>query len=260
MWLIPDAPALDERIAESGWTPDAPGAWCDRCGSTVGPFEESEFGCAQCRGARPAWDRAVRLGEHSGELRQWIHEVKFTRFHALGTRLGRLLGTQLRLCGLAGDRVVICPMPTTWRRRTVRGIDHAGAIARGAALELSAPSRRLLTRRHRPSQQSLPASARRRNVSGAFARRDGVSIGRRHVVLIDDVTTTGSTAQAAARALRRGLRGEDRPESVWLAVLAVAPRPGTDENRTGGNPAKTPAKPAASDVGQNFPARDALTS
>lgn len=242
MWLVPDAPALEERIALSGWAPDPLGAWCDRCGSTVGPHEESEFGCAQCRGSRPAWDRAVRLGEHAGELREWIHELKFTRFRAVGIGLGRLLGKQLRACGLPEESPIVCPMPTTWRRRTARGIDHAAAIARGAAIELKAPSGRLLTRRHRPSQQSLPASGRRRNVSGAFARRKDADVGGRHVVLIDDVTTTGSTARAAARALRRGLRGSERPASVWLAVAAVAPRPGTDGDSPAGNPAESPAK------------------
>jgi len=234
LWLAPEAPRLAQRMSDAGWAPDEAGAWCDRCAGTVGPSEENEFGCAVCRGARLPWARAVRLGEHSGPLREWVHEVKFTRFRALGVELGRELGKQLRRAGLPGEGVVVCPAPTSWRRRVARGIDHSGAIAQGVARELGAPVERLLKRAHRASQTELPASERRRNVSGAFRRRgrghawEGLS--GRTLVLVDDVMTTGSTARAAVRAAA-GRRGEGpRPAAVWLAVLAVAPRPGSEES------------------------------
>lgn len=222
LWLAPTAPKLAQRMIESDWTPDELGVWCDRCGHSVGPHEENEFGCAECRGSRPAWDRAVRLGRYDGALRDWVQEVKFTRFRALGIDLGRQLGEQLRRAGLPETRVVVCPAPTSWRRRVGRGIDHSAAIATGVAAELRAPMRRLLSRAHRATQQGLVGSERRRNLRGAFRRRRNADVGGRVVVLVDDVMTTGATARGAVRAIKHGLRGPDRPGGVWLAVASVA--------------------------------------
>ncbi len=229
MWLAPEAPRLAQRMSDAAWAPDALGDWCDRCGETVGRYEENEFGCSQCRGSRPGWARVVRLGEHGGTLRDWIHEVKFARYRALGIELGRELAKQLRRAGLPEQNVVICPAPTTWRRRVSRGIDHSGTIALGVSQELRAPVERLLAKKHTPSQQTLVESERRRNVSGAFRRLGKSSPGGRLVVLVDDVKTTGATARAACRALSGGLSTDERPSGVWLAVLGVAPRPGAKE-------------------------------
>ena len=232
LWLAPTAPPFRQRAARAGWSPDAPGRWCDRCGLSVGPYEENEFGCAECRGSRPPWDRAVRLGEHRGELRRWIHEIKFTQFRRLGVSLGRELGAQLRAAGCPGRHAVVCPMPMAYRHRVARGIDHAGAIASGVARELGLPLMRPLRRAHRPSQTDLPASQRQKNVAGAYTRRRAHQRPRfagKTVILVDDVLTTGASARAAARALTRGLPEPGRPAAVWLAVLAAAPRPGSED-------------------------------
>lgn len=176
----------------------------------------------------------VRLGEHAGPLRDWVHEVKFTRFQALGVTLGHRLGRRVIEAGGDGPGWLVVPAPTTRRRRLARGVDHAGAIAAGVAAETGWPVRRLLARRHRPSQTSLPASERKRNAAGAFRRRGGARLGDARVLVVDDVMTTGATASAACRALVKGLKAAERPEAVWVAVVAVAPRPGA------GDPGGTP--------------------
>jgi len=229
VWLAPSAAPVDERAAAAGWAPEALGAWCDRCGVSVGPHEENEFGCAACRGSRPPWGRVVRLGEHAGPLRDWVHEVKFARFRTLGVSLGRTLGRRVIEAGGEGSEWLIVPAPTTRRRRLARGVDHAGAIAAGVAAETGWPVRRLLARRHRPSQTSLPASERKRNAAGAFRRRGGAGLAGARVLVVDDVMTTGATASAACRALVKGLKPGERPGTVWVAVVAVAPRPGTSD-------------------------------
>lgn len=227
-WLEPEADVLSRRAASCGWIPDVFGVYCDRCGRTVGPAEADEFGCSGCRGKRLPYRRFVRLGEHDGELRRWIHEVKFTRWRRLGVDLGRVLGERLAQAGLAPgaltrpERLCVTPTPTTWRRRLARGVDHAAAIAAGVAIELQAPLVRAIGRRHRPSQLAVAPSARRRNVAGAFFPLWGVNLEGWTVVLVDDVRTTGATLRAASRALRAG-RG--KPEAIWAAVLATAREP-----------------------------------
>lgn len=229
-WLEPTALPLARRMAQCGWAPDVFGAFCDRCGRTVGPHEGDEFGCSGCRGTRLPWARFVRLGAHEGDLRQWVHEVKFTRWRRLGADLGAMLGDRVAAAGLGPgipgrpQRLCVAPMPTTWRRLAERGVDHAGAIAEGVARRLRAPLVRALRRRHRPSQVEVTASQRLRNVSGAFRPVWGVDLSGWTVVLVDDVRTTGATLRAASRAL--GRMQERRPAEIWCAAVAVARDPG----------------------------------
>ncbi|MEO1129035.1 MAG: phosphoribosyltransferase family protein [Planctomycetota bacterium] len=220
-WLSPVAEPLSRRIADGLWAPDAPDAFCDICGSDVGPYEASEFGCAACCARRLPWSRFVRLGRYAPPLERWVQEVKFGAFHALGRDFGRLLGCALREAGVLeslGAAPVIVPLPTSVRRRMVRRIDHAGVIAQGVARELGASLVRALRRGHRPSQRAVAPSERAANVRGAFRAR-GVG-GGRSAVLVDDVTTSGATLRAAARELRRAGWGE-----LWVACVAVTPAP-----------------------------------
>lgn len=226
-WLDPVSLPLAERARDAEWQADPPSNYCEHCGCSLGEFESSELGCSRCASARLPWDRCVRLGSYAPPLAEWICEVKFTRFRALGYDLGRALGRSLRVSGLplASSRVVIVPVPCSLRRRLSRGIDHAAVIARGVAWELGLPLVRALRRRHRPSQRAVALSARVSNVSGSMLRRNRVNLSGTLAVLIDDVMTTGATMRAAARSLRTGLV-EIRPRSVWAAVAAVTPDPG----------------------------------
>lgn len=229
-WLMPTALPLARRMELCGWAPDAPGAYCERCGSTTGPHETDEFGCAECRGTRPPWGRFTRLGAYEGALGEWVREVKFQRNRWLGESLGRELGAALARAGVGAAAVggkgssapiAVVPVPTSAWHRIGRGLDHTMAIARGVAWALDGRVVRALRRRHRPSQLSVPVSQRAANVSGSMLprrrwdKREGAQI-----ILIDDVMTTGATIRAAARAL---IRGGARAESVWIGVVSVTP-------------------------------------
>lgn len=231
IWLSPVAEPLPIRMRREGWRPDDPGDYCGRCGEAVGPHEADEFGCSACRSVNWPWARFVRLGAYEAPLAGWIAEVKFSRWRAMGRSLGRELGVALRNAGAAEiepERWVVVSVPTTWRRRMARGIDHARFLAEGVARELDVPLERPLRARHRASQRSVPAGARARNAAGRFGLRPGARLAGRHVILVDDVRTSGGTMAAATRALlgrsrRRGERTTGRgAAAVWAACVAVA--------------------------------------
>jgi ComF family protein len=228
IWLGLVTPPLPERIADAGWTPDPPAAYCHRCGTTR--LRHGPATCEACDGLKFPWEQVVRLGEFQGLLREMVHEVKFTRWRRLGTDLGRMLGRSVGDVLRTSLPVVVVPMPTTFRRRMVRGIDQALVIARGVARELDCPLAKALERQHRPSQTALPRSERIRNLTGSMRLRRGYDLAGHLAVLVDDVTTTRASLVAAARALRVVAKGEPPPR-IWAAVLGGTPDAGRPRRR-----------------------------
>lgn len=114
----------------------------------------------------------------------------------LARAVGVLLAAQASKCGLVGNVIAFVP---SGRRARTRGFDHTELIARAAGRSLGVPVRRLLVRAHEGLRQAdVPFMERRSNVRGRFAAR--ATNGR--VLLIDDVFTTGATAEACSLALR----------------------------------------------------------
>jgi ComF family protein len=120
-----------------------------------------------------------------------------------------------RLRALAAE--VVIPVPLHWRRRLARGYNQSEVLARALAGALGLPCRPVWLRRVRPTPQQTrqTPAGRRTNVRGAFRCRPWARLRGRTVLLVDDVLTTGSTCDEAARALRAA--GAVR---VVVAVLA----------------------------------------
>jgi ComF family protein len=152
-----------------------------------------------CRSGRRGFDEAFCYGAYEGTLRKLIHLFKYGGMRRLAKPLGDLLAE-----ALPGDREfdAVVPVPLHWRRRWQRGFNQSKllgkAIARRRGIPLIDGLRRAGATR---SQAGLSGSARRENVAGAFRARRRVT-GLR-ILLIDDVMTTGATAGACARALKR---------------------------------------------------------
>ncbi len=246
-WFGMTRAPLAARAEAAGWSPDPSGGYCPGCGTSAGAFEversdRSPLGgtCAACRVRRPPWDHFVRLGVYEGLLKALVREVKFTRWRALGTELGRLLGArvaaELARAGIEPERVVIVPVPMSWGRRVGRGIDHALVLARGVSAATGSPLVRALRRSHRPPQTEVPTSARAANVRGSMRSIESDAVAGRVVVLVDDVRTTGATLREACRALRGERRSvsDSSPAIVIAAVLASAGERGRRTAGAGG--------------------------
>ncbi len=180
-------------VCAAATEPVPPG--CPSCGSP-GPA----LRCPSCRAAPPAFHGVASGGLHGGPLADAVHALKYADRPDLAGPLGRWLAG--RVPAPPGAAVAWVPLAT--RRRVERGYDQSMLLAEAYARAARRPLLRgLLVRvRETPPQVGRDRAARSRNVAGAFAA-DRRAAGR-EILLVDDVVTTGATADAAARALSAG--------------------------------------------------------
>jgi len=161
--------------------------------------------------------QATAVGVYSGLLRDAVLRVKRSHQEPLTLALGRLLADQLRARPDWVDPDLVLPVPMHWTRRLLRGVNGPELLAEAVASELSLPSvtRLLSCRRRTKKQGTLLPAARRRNVRGAYGVARRGRLAAKHVLLVDDVLTTGATLDELTRVLQRA-----GAESVSAAVLA----------------------------------------
>jgi ComF family protein len=193
---------------------------------------DDEGRCPLCRLGLTGFDAVYSYGSYEGTLRTLVHLYKYEKIHTLAKPLGELLARTLP----REERFdAVVPMPLHWRRRWERGFNQSELLAKEIARRWNAPVLKAVRRvKATASQAGLTNAKRRANMSGAFAPSRslfGKSLGARfgftksvslkgaRLLLIDDVLTTGATAAACARALKRaGAR------HVTLAAVARTDR------------------------------------
>jgi ComF family protein len=184
---------------------------CTRCWS---PGDDLPF-CASCERDPPAYHRLRAAFVYRGVARELVHALKFRGMSTLGAPMGRLLAEALDGYGI--EPALIVPVPLAGMRRRTRGYNQAETLARALGSLMGAPVEARALKRTRntsPQARSADALTRRRNVASAFEARPQHVAGR-SVLLVDDVTTTGATLDACARALL-----EAGAARVWAAAFA----------------------------------------
>lgn len=212
----------DDPIAKRMWADvtflDAP--WCEACGL---PFEYAVPGgslCARCAVKRPGFDRARAAMGYDEGSRALILSFK----HGGRTEGLASFAAQMRRAGrdvLSGADMLI-PVPLHPTRLIKRRYNQAALLARALARITPAnfaPDVLFRTKRTQ-SQGGFNARARAENVRGAFSVKQPARIKGRHLVLIDDVYTTGATLEACARTLKRA--GAAQVDGICLARVAKA--------------------------------------
>lgn len=198
--------------------------------------------CTLCRLGQNGYDAVFTYGSYEGTLRKLIHLFKYEKIYTLAKPLGALLARALP----REERFdAVVPMPLHWRRQWERGFNQSELLAKEVAGRWNVPVVRAIRRvKATPPQAGLTNAKRRANVTGAFstarpwrravrflARNGRVGAWLRHrsragflrlprlngarVLLVDDVLTTGATAAACARALKRA-------GASHITLLAVA--------------------------------------
>jgi len=172
--------------------------------------------CARCRRGHRLVDRALAAGAYDGALRAIVHSLKYDGRRSLAVPLGALM--RERGADVLTGAAYAVPVPLHRQRRRARGFNQAADLAR----HLGLPTCHALARvRETRTQTDLPAAARHRNVSGAFALapRAAARVSERVIVLVDDVSTTGATLEACAVVLKEAGAKEVRALTAARVVL-----------------------------------------
>jgi ComF family protein len=178
---------------------------CSRCGVPVSVRSVHDE-CPACVRRPPAFHSAraaaLYLPATAGlnALAAAVHALKYGRRRRVAAALGSLLAARYPY----GPGALLVPVPLHVNRLRTRGFNQAVLLARALAgrRRLEVAARALVRLRDTHMQPGLSAAERRRNLRGAFIVREPATMAGRHVVLVDDVLTTGATADACAAVLR----------------------------------------------------------
>jgi ComF family protein len=187
---------------------------CQTCGLPLQATDEAT--CAVCLAKPPRISRS-RAAVAYGELaRSLAIRLKYGRKVALARTMARYMAPLVRD---GGDRLLV-PVPLHRTRLWSRGFNQSALVAREISrrLGIAADPLALSRIRRTPPLKGMSPIQRRKTVADAFRVRDKAAVAGKTVILIDDVLTTGSTAEACARTLKRA--GAARVELVsWARVV-----------------------------------------
>ncbi len=190
--------------------------YCPECGICYADASAPVYPCLACRMSPPAWSGLAFHGPYEGGLRELVQRHKFGRELGFGRLLAFLAAQAWALRGLNRPDMIV-PVPMLQGQVLRRGFNQSLELARmlGRLMSLPVSAHGMRKIRETMVQSSLGRSARRGNVAGAFAASGEVRA--RHILIVDDVMTTGATLTACARACL-----EAKAARVDVFVLARA--------------------------------------
>jgi competence protein ComFC len=171
------------------------------------PFEgliPGEFACPNCEDRTPAFDCVVSARLARGILRDLIHRFKYGRQFYLRRVLAQTLVEGMQDARIQSNPVDgLVPVPLHPTRLRERGFNQAEALAETLAKQAQLPMMRFLERRrYTDTQTRFDRVERMQNLRKAFAMRKNTKVRGKHLLLLDDVMTTGSTLHECALVLR----------------------------------------------------------
>jgi ComF family protein len=219
-------PGLDLCVECDAGLPVLPSR-CPRCAGEIEPRAIGST-CVRCVTHPPPYTRCHAAFRYADPIDTLVKSLKYGGRLTMSRVLGELLARSI--AGIPdADAATLLPVPLHPLRHAERGFNQASEIARWAARRLGiACDDRLATRvLESPRQVGLTAAQRRTNLRGAFVA-DRARVHGRHVIVLDDVLTTGSTAAALAETLL--LQGDAGRVDVWCVALADAPHATADRS------------------------------
>ena len=159
----------------------------------------------------------------NSEWQRIIHNFKYYNRWFFAQKMGEWFGEELRDSGNFSNIELIVPIPLHFRRRLMRGYNQSEQLALGMGRKMGVKCEFSAVRRrsYNESQTSKRKSERWDNVDDIFEVRDVEKLRGRHILLVDDVMTTGATMSSCATAIIRACEGDVR---ISVASLAASRR------------------------------------
>ena len=192
-------------------------SYCLRCGKELSVFAKLPDGCADCQQENFHFDSIACAGVYREPLSNLIVKFKLADRTYLLEPLLNLARDAILRSDFSDSVDYVVPVPLHWRKRFQRGFNQSALIAKDLNFGDARFNTDLVCIRHTEEQTSLTATARRKNVKGAFAVRKNHNFRGKNICLVDDVKTTGATLNECAKVLK-----EVGAEKVFAFVLAVA--------------------------------------
>ncbi len=148
---------------------------------------------------------ALFFYEPHSELARLIYHLKYGNRPDIGEDLGRIMAEEMRIAGFLDSVDVLLPVPLSSRRLRQRGYNQSEMLCRGIREITNIPvETKVLIRKHfYQSQTHLMRHQRQANVAEMFHLRDAAGLAGKHVLLVDDICTTGATLIACINALNQ---------------------------------------------------------
>jgi len=180
--------------------------------------------CPRCRGESLEFDQVIPLWAYLGRVRDAVVAAKYVSQTPLGDALGRRLASRVAAAIVSDRPDLVTYVPAHFSRRFARGGNGIRIIATAVATGLGRPCLEVLKITRRIAKQAwLDHEQRQINVRGAFAPKKSYALTRppgianRHILVVDDVLTSGATGNEVARVLKAA-----GAEKVTWAVVARA--------------------------------------
>ncbi len=177
---------------------------CRKCGKEV--LGESEEYCRDCSLKRKSFEYGFALLNYDETARHSMARIKYRGRREYMDFYGEAIAARYRKQIARMEAGALIPVPVHRKRRRERGFNQAEALAKAISNHLAdpVPVRTDILHRNKSTlpQKDLTAAERLKNLSQAFeADQSRITAGVKHVILVDDIYTTGSTAEACTRAL-----------------------------------------------------------
>ena len=154
--------------------------------------------------------------EPHSEVARLVYALKYRQRPDIGEDMGRLMARELAPSGFFDGIDVLLPVPLARKRLRQRGYNQSEMLARGISEVTHLPIAVDVLRRERfeQSQTALGRRERQENVEGVFVQKQAIRLNGRHVLLVDDICTTGATLLACIKALKD-------VENLQISVLTL---------------------------------------